>query len=269
MITFPNAKINIGLHIIERRSDNYHNLETVIVPIRMHDVLEVITADELHFSSSGTIIPGNSDDNLCLRAFRMIAKDYELPPVHIHLHKNIPIGAGLGGGSADAAFLIKQLNEKFSLNLTYDQMESYAKHLGADCSFFIRNKPALALEKGDILHPIALSLSQYYLVIVMPAIHVSTIEAYKTIKPAQPEQALEKSISLPIENWKEYIYNSFEATIFDLHPIIKQIKSNLYEAGALYASMSGSGAAIYGVFKEAVKLDALEKDHQVFYNAAL
>jgi 4-diphosphocytidyl-2-C-methyl-D-erythritol kinase len=272
MITFPNAKINIGLHIINRRADQYHNIETIFLPIKIKDALELVESKELHFSSSGLTIPdipGDPKNNLCLKAYKMILKDFSIPPVHIHLHKHIPIGAGLGGGSADAAFCIKLLNEKFSLNLNMNQMETYAKKLGSDCAFFIQNQTALATEKGDQLRPIQLTLENYYLVVVMPRVHISTHDAYKQIMPSPPSYPLEETILLPIEEWKNYISNSFEVSVFKNYPLIANIKSALYEANALYASMSGSGASVYGIFKEETKLPKLEKNNQVFYNVGL
>lgn len=269
MIVFPNAKINIGLRVINRRADGYHNLETVFIPIQMKDVVEVIEADKLTFSSSGIPIPGNSEDNLCLKAYHMVHRDIAIPPVHIHLHKHIPIGAGLGGGSSDAAFLVKLLDKKFALGLGLERMEHYAKQLGADCAFFIHNQPVVATEKGDQFLPITLLLKAYYIVLVMPPIHVSTLEAYKNVVLSQSDQSLEEAISLPIETWKDHIDNSFEASIFRSYPSIGNIKSSLYEAGALYASMSGSGSSVYGIFEQEIKLPELEKYNRVFYDVGL
>ena len=269
MLIFPNAKINIGLRVINRRMDGYHNLETILFPINIKDIVEVVEADKLTFSSSGMPIPGNGMANLCLKAYHIIHKDIPIPPVHIHLHKHIPIGAGLGGGSADAAFLIKLLNKKFALNLGLDRMEYYAKQLGTDCAFFIHNQPILATERGDQFHPITLALQDYYIVLIMPPIHVSTAEAYKNVIPSTIDQSLEEAISLPIEAWKDHIDNSFEASIFKNHPTIGHIKSSLYEVGALYASMSGSGSSVYGIFKDETQLPELEKYNQVFYDVGL
>ncbi len=265
MITFPNAKINIGLNIINRRSDGYHNLETIFYPVGIKDALEVIEADQLKFTSSGLSIPGNADENLCLKAYRLIYRDFDRPPIHIHLHKHIPIGAGLGGGSADAAYCIKLINDKFSLELNTEQMEAYARQLGADCAFFIRNQPVFALEKGDIFKPLDLDLSSYYIIVVMPPVQVSTSKAYQHIKLHIPKQSLEELIKLPVENWKYLIENDFELPVFESQPSIAHIKIALYEAGALYASMSGSGSSVYGIFKEKIALPDLEKENQVFY----
>ncbi len=265
MIVFPNAKINIGLNITERRSDGYHNLETVFYPIKIKDALEVIIADELNFESSGLDIPGRMEDNLCVKGYHLLKKDFDIPPVKIHLHKHIPIGAGLGGGSADAAFFIRLMNEKFDLGLSVDQMQDYARALGADCAFFIENKPVFAFEKGDEFEPVKLDLSEYHLVLVMPPVQVSTAEAYRGVKPAMPKDSLFELIQEPIANWKKYIKNDFEESIFKNHAEIRGVKAALYEAGALYASMSGSGASVFGIFNKKPDLSSLEGNNQVFY----
>lgn len=265
MIVFPNAKINIGLNIINRRTDGYHNLETVLYPIHIKDALEVVESPRLSFQSSGIEIPGHANENLCLKAFELMAKDFQIPSVGIHLHKNIPIGAGLGGGSADAAFFIKLINQKFQLGLTIGQMEDYARLLGADCAFFIQNKPFFAFGKGDEFKPVELDLSDYYIVLVMPPVHVSTGEAYRGVKPGWSELSLEKLIQTPPGQWKGKIKNDFEESIFKNHSSIRGVKSALYEAGALYASMSGSGSSMYGIFNEKVDLPDLERNNKVFY----
>lgn len=265
MIIFPNAKINIGLNILNRRLDGYHNLETVFYPIAIRDALEVIEADRLSFTSSGLAIPGDPDDNLCLKAYHLISEDMKLPPVHIHLHKHIPIGAGLGGGSADAAFFIKLINDKLSLNFDVAQMENYASRLGSDCAFFIRNQPIFAFEKGDKFQAVSIDLSKHYIILVMPSIQVSTAEAYMGVKAASVTQSLEELVKLPIKDWRYSITNDFESSIFTKYPSIGLIKSALYDAGAYYVSMSGSGSSVYGIFKEEIKLPDLERNNQVFY----
>lgn len=265
MILFPNAKINLGLNITERRLDGYHNLETIFYPLMIKDVLEVIESNELSFQSSGIHIPGNDQTNLCLKAYHLLKRDFEIPPVSIHLHKHIPIGAGLGGGSADAAFMIRLLNQQFELDLTEEQMMNYARQLGADCAFFINNKPVYAFDKGDCFEPVDLDLSKYHLVLVMPPVHVSTAEAYSGIKPKSTGASLKELIKLPIEEWRSHIKNDFEDHIFKAYPIIAEVKNYLYHAGAIYASMSGSGASVFGVFEQQPDLSALEKVNQVFY----
>lgn len=265
MICFPNAKINLGLTITDRRADGYHNLESVIYPIRLHDALELVESDELSFTSSGLAIPGNTDSNLCVKAYHLLAADYSLPPVHIHLHKHVPIGAGLGGGSADAAFFLKLMNDKFELGLSVAQLETYAGLTGADCPFFIKNKPAFATGIGDQLQEISLDLSAYYLVLVTPDVHISTAEAYRGVKPATPIYSLLESIQKPVSVWKNFIVNDFEKHVFEAYPQIRALKSSLYEAGAMYATMTGSGSSVVGIFEKPLVLPALEQEAQVYY----
>jgi 4-diphosphocytidyl-2-C-methyl-D-erythritol kinase len=265
MINFPIAKINIGLNVTARRPDGYHNLETVFYPIKINDVLEVIESDELTFTSSGLGIPGRVEDNLCVKAYHLIKQDHDIPPVHIHLHKHIPIGAGLGGGSADAGFFIRLLNQKFELGLSTDVMMGYARQLGADCAFFIEGKPAFAFGKGDEFEPVDLDLSSYHLALVMPPVHVSTAEAYRGVKPSPAKQSLRDLIQLPVTEWRNHIKNDFEESVFANHPQIRGVKADLYKAGALYATMSGSGASVFGVFKTKPNLDFLLAENQVFY----
>jgi len=266
MVIFPNAKINIGLNVTERRADGYHNLETVFYPVKINDVLEVIEADELSFESSGLDIPGHLEDNLCIKAYHLLKKQHKLPPVKIHLHKHIPIGAGLGGGSSDAAFFIKLLNEKFGMKMSIDDMQDYARILGADCAFFIENKPVFAFEKGDEFEAVKLDLSKYSIALVMPPAHVSTSEAYRGVRPAPTKTSLIEIISLPVAEWRKYIKNDFEESVFKNHVIVRGVKAALYEAGALFASMSGSGASVFGIFEQRPDLSHLERDNFVFYD---
>jgi len=265
MITYPNAKINIGLNITERRADGYHNLETIFYPLKINDALEIIESDKLSFQSTGLEIPGNAADNLCVKGYHLLKKDYYVPPVAIYLHKHIPIGAGLGGGSADAAFFITLMNKKFELGLSVAQMQDYARMLGADCAFFIENKPVFAFEKGDEFESIKLDLSNYKIVLVMPPVQISTAEAFRGIKPSPVKDSLMELIYLPIKEWKKHIKNDFEETIFKNHAEIRGVKASLYEAGALYASMSGSGASVFGIFDNTPDLELLEKNNTVFY----
>ncbi|WP_295794975.1 4-(cytidine 5'-diphospho)-2-C-methyl-D-erythritol kinase [Mucilaginibacter sp.] len=265
MLIFPNAKINIGLNVLNRRDDGYHNLETIFYPVNIKDALEIVVADELSFESSGLEIPGRVEDNLCIKGYRLLKNDFNLPPVKIHLHKHIPIGAGLGGGSADAAFFIRLINQNFNLGMTDEQMIGYARKLGADCAFFIKNKPVFAFEIGDEFEPVWLDLSKYQVVLVMPPVHVSTAEAYRGVKPAPVKDSLMDLIYEPIADWKKYIKNDFEASVFKSHPEIRGVKAALYEAGALYASMSGSGASVFGIFETAPDLSALEIENEIFY----
>jgi len=267
MILFPNAKINIGLNITERRLDGYHNLETIFYPINIKDALEVVESDQLSFESSGLDIPGRAEDNLCIKGYHLLKNDHNLPPVSIHLHKSIPIGAGLGGGSADAAYFIRLMNQQFELGLSVEEMTGYARKLGADCAFFIENKPVFAFEKGDEFESIKLDLSKYKIALVMPDVHISTAEAYRGVKPALVKESLFDLIAeQPITEWKRYIKNDFELSIFKNHAEIRGVKAALYEAGAIYASMSGSGASVFGIFEQTPDLQHLEADNEVFYD---
>ncbi len=249
MLDFPNAKINLGLLVTEKRPDGFHNLESCFYPVRWCDALEVVPAETEAFTMSGLPVPGNPDSNLCLKAYRLLQRDFGLPPVHMHLHKVIPMGAGLGGGSADAAFALKQINSLFSLNLSEDQLEDYARQLGSDCAFFIRNKPVVAYEKGDVFRPAHVDLSGYTCVVVYPGIHITTAEAYGNIVPKQPSCGIEMSLKQDVQVWKDVLKNDFEEALFPRYPELAGIKEQLYNAGAVYASMTGSGSAIYGLFK--------------------
>ena len=265
MLNFPNAKINIGLNIVNRRDDGYHNLETVFYPVNIKDALEIVVADELSFESSGLDIPGRVEDNLCIKGYHLLKKDFDVPPEKIHLNKHIPIGAGLGGGSADAAFFIRLVDQNFNLGMTDEQMMGYARRLGADCAFFIKNKPVFAFEKGDQFEPIRLDLSKYKIVLVMPPVHISTAEAYRGVTPAPVKESLMDLIYEPVADWKKFIKNDFETSLFKNHPEIRGVKAALYEAGAVYASMSGSGASVFGIFETTPDLSALEDENQIFY----
>lgn len=251
MIAFPNAKINIGLNIIEKRKDDFHTIETVFFPIGLTDILEAVenTGNKgTIFRSTGIKIPGNASENLCLKAYDLVQKDYNIPAVKIHLHKIIPIGAGLGGGSSDAAHFIHLLDTLFSLKISKKKKLDYARKLGSDCSFFIENKPVFAQGRGEKLQSITLSLAGYYLVLVCPPWHVSTRNAYSDVNPQKPVKSLKELIELPPGRWKETIFNQFETTVFRQFPGIEKIKKQLYECGAVYASMSGSGSSVYGIF---------------------
>lgn len=256
MITFPNAKINLGLRITERRPDGYHNLETIFYPIHLEDALEVVplkdNKQEYDLKITGTPIDGTPEDNLVVRAYRLLKQDFDLPPIHIYMYKHIPLGAGLGGGSSDAAFMIKLLNEKFALGMTTGQMEAYASRLGADCAFFIQDRPVLATGIGNEFTPIDLSLKGMYIVLVKPSVSVSTRKAYAGVTPQRPDVPLTTLIRRPIEEWRDCIANDFEPSVFRAYPEIAAIKDKLYDMGAVYASMSGSGSTVYGIFRESV-----------------
>jgi 4-diphosphocytidyl-2-C-methyl-D-erythritol kinase len=266
MISFPNAKINIGLSVTGKRSDGYHDLETVFYPVGVFDVLETISSEVLKFTSSGIAIPGDQAANLCVQAYNLLNSRFGVPPVHIHLHKNIPTGAGLGGGSADAAFLLIQLNRQFGLGISASQLEELAGALGADCPFFIRNAPVLAKGRGDCFEPLDLDLSAWYIVIVMPGVHIATATAFQGVTPAV-SPGLNELVKLPVSSWKSRLSNCFEARIFPAFPVVGRIKQELYAAGAAYASMSGSGAAVYGLFPAPVRLTEMEERYRVIYPA--
>ena len=257
MITYPNAKINLGLNIVEKRPDGYHNLETIFYPINLQDALEVTQLDgegEYALTLSGTPIEGDPDQNLVVKTYRLLKKDFpDMPAIDIHMYKHIPTGAGLGGGSADAAFMIKLLNEKFKLGLSIEKMEEYAATLGADCAFFIQNKPVFASGIGNIFEPIQLSLKGYYLVLVKPDIFVSTKDAFSLIQPMKPSQSLREIVRMPVETWRATMKNDFENSVFQKYPERAAIKDKLYDMGAIYASMSGSGSSVYGIFREQVE----------------
>lgn len=253
MLCFPNAKINLGLNIIEKRPDGFHNIETVFYPIPLCDALEISetkSEQPYKFSSSGITIDIDPSENIVIKAFELIASKFNIPTTAIHLHKNIPFGAGLGGGSADAAYMMKMLNDFYKLKLDNDQLEDLAVQIGSDCPFFIKNEPVFAEGKGEIFSPTKVDLSGYFILLIKPEIHISTPEAYAGVTPVKPNQSLKTLIELPIENWKDCIHNDFEASIFPNHPELKKIKEELYQSGAVYAAMSGSGSSMFGIFKE-------------------
>ena len=254
MLTYPNAKINLGLNIIERRKDGYHNIETVFYPIGLSDILEVEpseTCQDYSFSTSGIELGGDHEDNLIVKAYRLLRSEYQFPAVDISLIKQIPFGAGLGGGSSDAAFMLKALNELFNLKITTKKLEKFASMLGADCPVFIKNKPIFATGTGNIFTPIELSLKGYFLLLVKPDIHVSTPEAYSLVIPEKPQLSLIDLIQRPVSEWKANIKNDFEKSVFAKYPPIEVIKNKMYDLGAIYASMSGSGSSVYGIFQSA------------------
>lgn len=259
MILYPNAKINIGLNVVEKRPDGYHNLETVFYPIPLQDALEVkplqtqIPESGYTLKVTGTVLGGTPDDNLIIRAYKMLRDDFRLPPASFYIYKHIPTGAGLGGGSADAAFTLRALNEQFKLGMDVATMEKYAARLGADCAFFIENKPVYATGIGNIFEPINLSLAGKVLVLVKPDVFVSTKDAYSQVTPKPSEQSLTELLRQPIETWKDTVVNDFEKSVFMKYPEVACIKDKLYDLGAVYASMSGSGSSVYGIFNEPIE----------------
>jgi 4-diphosphocytidyl-2-C-methyl-D-erythritol kinase len=252
MVVFPNGKINIGLQVVEKRTDGYHNIQSIFYPIQTRDIVEIITDNdnkEITYSQSGLHIDGNTDSNLCIKAYKLLKRDFtHLPHIQIHLHKAIPMGAGLGGGSADGAYTLKLLNDKYNLNLSESQLIKYALELGSDCPFFILNKACYATSRGENLNPIKLDLSNYKILIVNPGIHVNTGWAFSQLTPHRPDVDLIEMASKPVSGWKNSITNDFESSVFKMHPSIAELKSHLYEQGAVYASMSGSGSSVYGIF---------------------
>jgi len=265
MLAFPNAKINLGLQIISKRPDGYHNIVSCLYPIPWYDVLEIIPSKTFDFKQTGQLIPGNKDENLCVKAYQLLQTKYDLPPVSIHLHKAIPTGAGLAGGSADCAFTLRLINQVFNLGLKAAELENYAAQLGSDCPFFIQNLPAIATGRGTHLSPISLDLAGYFMVLIYPDIHVSTKEAYQGVIPQTPQYGLIENILNPVSEWKSKIENDFEKSIFQLKPQISQIKEYLYSKGAVYASMSGSGSTIFGLFKEDVSAEFKSLKHPIFF----
>lgn len=253
MVAFPNAKINIGLRIIEKRPDGFHNLETIFFPVGWKDAVEIISNPEnkqaVSWSQSGITIPGDTQDNLCIKAYHLLQADFpEIPPVHMHLLKAIPMGAGLGGGSADAAFVLQILNQQYNLNISTRRLMEYALQLGSDCPFFIINKPCLATGRGELLEEIQLDLSAYKILIVNPGIHINTGWAFSKITPQKPATCLSDLFKLPIHEWQQLIINDFEKPVMEAHPELASLKEALLSNGAVYSAMSGSGSSFYGIF---------------------
>lgn len=251
MILYPPAKINIGLYVINKRLDGYHNLESVMIPVPLYDILELQPADNFSFSVSGIPIPGNPDTNLCVKAFHLMKEKYAVANVAIHLHKIIPMGAGIGGGSANAAFVLKGLNELFSMNLAVKELEELAAQLGSDCPFFITDTPKFIEGRGEIMQEISLSLKGYFLKLINDGTHVSTADAFANLIPSDSPNYLTAKIQLPLKEWQGKIENDFEKTIFSKYPNLKAHKDRLLSEGAVYASMSGSGSSVYGIFEGA------------------
>lgn len=265
MITFPNAKINIGLDVLSKRSDGYHNIESLFYPIPLQDALEIIPSNgALEYSTSGIALECDSEDNLVVKAFRLMQDKYHLPNVKIHLHKHIPFGAGLGGGSADAAFTLKMLNDMFELNVTDQKLIEYAALLGADCAFFIKNTPQIASGIGDVLMGSVIKLDGKFLLLVKPDLEVPTVNAYKFIQAALPEVSLKDNLILPMRDWKKSIKNDFEPSVFRQYPSLSDLKDKMYELGATYAAMSGSGSSIFGIFDEKPQHNAIFTSHFCF-----
>ena len=288
MIAFPNAKINVGLNVVARRPDGYHDIETVFYPVLLQDALEItlmrpldpaqlrkrieagllVQPDDVFMpfrlrrrkedipccslEMTGNEFPFVAADNLVVKAYLMLQQDFDLPSIDIKLHKHIPSGAGLGGGSSDCAFMITLLNRRFNLRMRDSMMERYAARLGSDCAFFISNTPSIATGRGEILNPVGLSLKGYSVLLVKPDVSVSTAEAYASLTPKQPEIPLAEAIRRPVAEWKDCVFNDFETTVFAKYPLLADIKRRLYSMGAVYAAMSGSGSTVYGLFRESL-----------------
>ena len=246
MICFPNAKINLGLHITGKRPDGYHSIETIFYPIPLTDALEAVISKKTSFKQTGIKLESLPENNLVMKAYSLMEKKYKVPPLDIYLKKTIPSGAGLGGGSADAAFTLKLINDLYKCNISVDKLEEMASSIGADCPFFIQNKPVIATGTGNIFKPSGVSLKGYTIYVVKPPITISTKEAYSNVKPHKPDFSLEKLPSLPVKEWSNVLKNDFEQGIFEKHPEIGGIKDKLYSLGAEYAAMSGSGSSVFG-----------------------
>lgn len=267
MIRFPNCKINLGLYITNRRTDGYHDLETVFYPVPLQDALEIIPAKESAIHLTGKIVAGNNQDNLVWKAYQMLQVAFpgKIKPFDIHLHKAIPMGAGMGGGSADGAFMLSMLNDYCQLNLSQAELAAYALQLGSDCPFFIYNTPQFASGRGEQLTPVSLDLSAYSLQLVCPVVHVATNKAFSMITPRPAPFDLRKLNELPVPEWKDHVANDFEAPIFQQHSGLAQIKEKLYADGALYAAMSGSGSTIFGIFEKGKKAAITTNEKQEVY----
>lgn len=253
MILFPNCKINIGLQVIAKRADGFHNLQTVFYPAKWYDAVEILPAPdgETTVRTTGKLVEAAPENNLCYKAWKILKNDFwHLPEVQFILHKAIPVGAGLGGGSADAAFVLKGLNAKFSLGLSAQKLIEYAGKLGSDCSFFITGRPVYAEGRGEILSNVELNLDGYSCIIVYPSVAVATAWAFGQVKPSLPVHDLRSAVALPVEEWRDKIFNDFERPIFGRFPQIEALKQQLYRAGAIYASLSGSGSAVFAIFRE-------------------
>ena len=265
MISFPNCKINLGLHIIGKRPDGYHDLETVFYPIPLKDALELVESDVTSIKITGLSVPGNNEDNLCLKAYRLLKNDFpHLPPVQVHLHKAIPTGAGLGGGSADGAFMLMLLDKKFELQLTQAQLIAYALQLGSDCPFFIINKPVFATGRGEKMSAVDVDLSGYTFVIVNPQIHISTRESFARLTPKMPVKNIEAILQQPINTWKDELINDFEKGLFQSFPEIEAVKMALYNSGAVYASMTGTGSTVFGIFDRKTNINLSFPSHYLY-----
>lgn len=261
MIAYPNCKINIGLNILSKRPDGFHNIETVFYPISLCDILEIVSISSNSnlplFTNTGLVIDVPDNKNLCLKAYNLLKHKYSLPSVAIHLHKIIPFGAGLGGGSSDAASTLLLLNKIFNLNLSDWELAEYASEIGSDCAFFVYNKPSYATGRGEVIKPIDINLKGKFILLVKPDIHISTAQAYEGVNPVVHKESLKELICFPLDQWKNNISNMFESHLFLKHPELSEIKEKMYSFGAIYAAMSGSGSTIYGIFDHKIDVSSI------------
>lgn len=256
MVAFPPCKINLGLSVVHKRDDGYHDIETCFYPLPFTDILEIIPSKSMEFTSSGISIPGKAEENICLKAYHLLLDDWPLPPVKIHLHKIIPAGAGLGGGSSDAAHTLRLLNAVCDLRLSQQNLMHYASLLGSDCSFFIQDQPMIGSGRGEILAPVEVNLRGKFLILLNPGLHVSTADAYAGVTPGAAVFPVGDTIGKPLDQWKVLLQNDFEKSVFERFPLISTLKEELYKSGALYASMSGSGSSVFGIFESEITMPA-------------
>ncbi len=249
MIFFPPAKINLGLRVLGKREDGFHEIDSCMVAIPFFDVLEILHSESFEFKQTGLQIDGEPNGNLVVRAYDLVASIYDLPPVYIHLQKHIPMGAGLGGGSADATFTIIGLNELFNLNLMSIDIQNLASQLGSDCAFFASSSAQIVSGRGEVLTPYSVDLKNMYLKIVNPGIHISTHEAFSNVKLSSSEKSVKNVLEQPIKSWSAELKNDFESSVIDQYPILSDIKSKLYQEGAVYASMTGSGSTMFAIYE--------------------
>ncbi|HNW69243.1 MAG TPA: 4-(cytidine 5'-diphospho)-2-C-methyl-D-erythritol kinase [Bacteroidales bacterium] len=268
MIVYPNCKINLGLNVVSKRPDGFHNIESILYPIPWFDILEIIPSKKNNFLFDGIQINCPETENLCFKAHQLLQKQKGIPEINLYLYKNIPSGAGLGGGSSDGAFTLRALNDLFSLNLDEETLRGSASNLGSDCPFFIQDQPCLVTGTGNILMPLPATLKGYYIVVIKPDISISTKEAYGMVTPKKAQKPLTEIIKLPVRDWKNLMVNDFEEPIFKKYPKINSIKKLLYEKGAIYASMSGSGSAVYGLFENKIDMTGDFQDC-IFWNGRL
>lgn len=250
MILFPPSKINIGLYVLHKRNDGYHALDTLMYPIPICDILEVVKSENFEFSNSGLTIPGEGQMNICIKAYQLMVKEYQISPIKIHLHKVIPMGGGLGGGSSDGTYTLRAINDLFNLDLTVERLQELAAQLGSDCPFFVKAVPQVATGRGEVLGAVDFSLQGMYLYMVNVGIHVSTAQAFSKVAFYKKQETISELIKNPFDQIKDELINSFESSVFDSYPVLQEIKSIFIEQGAIYSAMSGSGSTMYGIFQK-------------------